>query len=317
MPNASNHIVIIGAANADITGISTNPLQSGESNPGRMSLGAGGVGRNIADNFARLAKGSGIQAYLLSAVGDDVYGKMVIEQSQDAGINMSHCQTVTGAQTASYFCIVDSNGEMHSAINDMSIVEQINATYLQTKASLINSAKLIVLDANLTQQAIDYVCDNFNHIPIFFDSVSAAKADRITKHIGQIHAFTPNLNEAEILSGISQNTGDNLHQIAAYFHNKGLSQLYITMGGGGLYVSSMVDNVVTAAHLPARKGKIINSNGAGDSFMAGLIFAHLKDMTAQQQADFAQSCAFLNCQSKHTINRDLSRETVLKFMETL
>lgn len=316
MPNNPQHIVVIGAANADITGISDEPLRYSESNPGRMTLGAGGVGRNIADNFARLAADDAVTTYLLSVIGDDVHGKMVQEQSLQAGIDMSHCQVVAGGQTASYFCIIDYNGEMRSAISDMSIVEQINVNYLSANAELINSAELIVLDANLSQQAIDFVCMNFNHIPIFVDSVSAVKAVKITPHIKHIYCLTPNLNEAEILSKIQLRNDDDLARVAEFFHHKGMGHLFITLGSKGLYVSAPVEGQITIDYLPALEGEIVNTNGAGDAFMAGLIYAHLKSMDTIEQANFAQSCAFLNCQSEHTVNQNLSLQGVMKIMES-
>lgn len=312
----NKHIVVIGAANADITGISTEPLRFNESNPGRMNSGAGGVGRNIADNFARLATNQNIDTYLLSALGDDVYGKMVLEESLKANIDMSQCQILAGQPTAAYFSIVDYNGEMRSAISDMSIVDSINVDYLSTQTDLINSAELIVLDANLSQSAIDFICINFNHIPIFVDSVSAVKAIKITANIKHIYCLTPNLNEAEILSGINIRNDNDLAKVASFFHANNIQHLFITLGSNGIYISSLVDGLIMQDHRPAFQGDIINSNGAGDAFMAGIIFAHMQGINGRQQVDFAQACAFLNCTSEHTIDRELSFNKVTEFLET-
>ena len=45
---------VIGAANIDIGGFPAAALAGGDSNPGRVTLSAGGVGRNIACALARL-----------------------------------------------------------------------------------------------------------------------------------------------------------------------------------------------------------------------------------------------------------------------
>ena len=42
------HVVVIGAVNMDLSGTPAAALRSGDSNPGRVTLSAGGVGRNIA-----------------------------------------------------------------------------------------------------------------------------------------------------------------------------------------------------------------------------------------------------------------------------
>ena len=48
------YAVVIGGANMDICGCSYDNLRIGDSSPGRVRTSAGGVGRNIAENLARL-----------------------------------------------------------------------------------------------------------------------------------------------------------------------------------------------------------------------------------------------------------------------
>ena len=48
------YIVGVGAANADLNGASLAPIHLRDSNPGHISLSAGGVTRNVCENLARL-----------------------------------------------------------------------------------------------------------------------------------------------------------------------------------------------------------------------------------------------------------------------
>ena len=59
------YVVVIGGANMDICGTSHDNLLLGDSNPGKVRTSAGGVGRNIAENLARL----GSDTRLMTAVG--------------------------------------------------------------------------------------------------------------------------------------------------------------------------------------------------------------------------------------------------------
>ncbi len=54
MNNINNFISLIGGANIDILAKSYSPLKDFDSNPGKVNISFGGVGRNIADNLARL-----------------------------------------------------------------------------------------------------------------------------------------------------------------------------------------------------------------------------------------------------------------------
>ncbi|MBO7423306.1 MAG: winged helix-turn-helix transcriptional regulator, partial [Oscillospiraceae bacterium] len=48
------YVVVIGGVNVDIGGISYRKLIPADSNPGRVRLSLGGVGRNISHNMALL-----------------------------------------------------------------------------------------------------------------------------------------------------------------------------------------------------------------------------------------------------------------------
>ena len=49
-------VYVIGAVNMDLSGTPAAPLRAGDSNPGRISLSPGGVGRNIAENLSLLGR---------------------------------------------------------------------------------------------------------------------------------------------------------------------------------------------------------------------------------------------------------------------
>ena len=72
MSNEKNlpYAVVCGGVNIDIGAHSFAPLRDRDSNPGRVELSLGGVGRNIAHNMRLL----GVPTYLLTAVGGDTSG---------------------------------------------------------------------------------------------------------------------------------------------------------------------------------------------------------------------------------------------------
>ena len=64
---------VVGAANIDIGGFPLGRLSLRDSNPGRITLSAGGVGRNIACNLARL----GVETRLIAALGTDAFADLI------------------------------------------------------------------------------------------------------------------------------------------------------------------------------------------------------------------------------------------------
>jgi pseudouridine kinase len=76
-------VVVIGGANIDLRGSPKGVvLERHTSNPGRINVGLGGVGRNIAHNLALL----NVPVTLLSAVGDDGEGIRILEETGKAGV---------------------------------------------------------------------------------------------------------------------------------------------------------------------------------------------------------------------------------------
>ena len=73
--NEPSYCTVVGAANIDIGGVAADNLVPHDSNPGKVRLTHGGVGRNIAHNMRLL----GIGAKLITALGDDLYAHRIME----------------------------------------------------------------------------------------------------------------------------------------------------------------------------------------------------------------------------------------------
>ncbi len=68
-------ICVIGGANVDITASSEEAFRIGDSNPGRVEVSWGGVGRNIAHNLALL----GDEVQLLTIFGGGLFGPVIAQ----------------------------------------------------------------------------------------------------------------------------------------------------------------------------------------------------------------------------------------------
>ena len=145
------YILVIGGSNIDIQGFPKEKLIPRDSTIGTVSVSLGGVGRNIAENCARL----GIATRLLSVIGDDPYGQKILKESQAVGLNMQDTLVLSGAATSTYLSILDETNDMALAINHMDIIEKLTVDHIRAKRSLIEHAHLVVLDTNLSQAVLD------------------------------------------------------------------------------------------------------------------------------------------------------------------
>ena len=193
---SGSYAAVVGGVNIDIGGKSLAPLVAKDSNPGIASTSLGGVGRNIAHNMSLL----NVDVRFLTAFGDDDYAQRIEASCANLGIDVSHARKIHGARTSTYIYLLDHDGDMAMAVNDMAICEEITPKYLAANLTILNNAQVVVVDANIPEESIKYICEHVT-APIFADPVSVAKAGRIKPYLGKMNTIKPNRIEAELLSG--------------------------------------------------------------------------------------------------------------------
>ena len=120
---------LVGGINIDIEGRPDQVLIPADSNPGRVSISAGGVGRNIVENIARL----GGDVAMISLTGDDVMGQNAKAQLAALGADVSGVQNVSGENTGMYLSILNHRNDMELAICNMDILERITPAFLEER----------------------------------------------------------------------------------------------------------------------------------------------------------------------------------------
>lgn len=301
------YVLVIGGANVDITGFPYNNLIPRDSNPGKIKMSLGGVGRNIAENLARL----GIHARLITAMGRDLYGEMILEQGRKLGLDMSDSLILDGEATSNYLCVLDEKGDMEVAISSMDIFEKLDISFIQSKKDLINNSTLCILDTNISENVLQYIVKNFKETDFFLDTVSTTKAKKVKDIIGYFHTIKPNRLEAEILSEIKINNNNDLEKAAHYFLNKGVKRVFISLGEKGVYFN----DGRTSGQVSPGKTKVLNATGAGDAFLAALAYSHINDFGLEKSAKFATAASLLTLESSETINPNISAEMINIRME--
>ena len=149
-------VVVIGGANLDIVASTDAPLVQSDSNPGHVQCAAGGVGRNVAHNLARL----GHAPALVTVLGDDAFAQTVLEATRAAGVDTRWCLRLPGERTATYLSLHGVDGDMAVAINDMDILRRLDATVLAPLRPAWRAAHCLVLDCNLHEAALKAIEDS-------------------------------------------------------------------------------------------------------------------------------------------------------------
>ncbi len=296
------YVAVVGGVNIDIGGRPNRPLIERDSNPGKVSISLGGVGRNIAHNMSLL----GMHVRFLTAFGDDLHAQRIEASCADLGIDISHARKVPEATTSTYLYLNDENGDMVLAVSDMEICERITPDYIASNLSLLNNAQVVVADGNLPAETLEYLAEHCT-APIFADPVSVTKAEKLRPILGRLNTLKPNRMEAELLSGIRITDEQSMRCAAEKLLETGLHRVFLSLGADGVFAANGVESRI----YPCLPAAVRSTTGAGDAFMAALVWAYLEGMDLEDTVRAASAAAAIATESEETINPALS-ETALR-----
>ena len=296
-------VVVVGGANMDIVASTNSTLAMADSTPGHIACAAGGVARNVAENLARM----GDVVHLISAVGDDVFGRSLLTTTSQAGVLVNTVQVMPQERTATYLSVHGADGDMALAVNDMAILERMTPEVLQGHRSLFALAACTVLDSNLSSAALEWLFDTRSKVPFFVDGVSVVKCMKLAPWISQIHTLKVNRLEAAALSGLPVKTPADAVTAAQRLHQMGVTNVVVSLGDQGV---CWCDAQGAGGHWTAGQVPVVNTSGAGDALLAGLVHAYLCDLPLATAVKFAMACAELTLSSTFANAPELSLRAI-------
>lgn len=152
------------------------------SNPSNITQSAGGVGRNVA-MAAHLA---GATVSLASVVADDLAGSSLLGHLEKSGLTTANVRRLpinTGARTAQYVAVNDTNKDLVLAMADMSILirPELEASDHWVAQVGRTKPKWVVVDANWSPAILSsiFTAAKAHQARVAFEPVSTAKAARL------------------------------------------------------------------------------------------------------------------------------------------
>ncbi|MET1059241.1 MAG: carbohydrate kinase family protein [Nocardioides sp.] len=300
MGGSEPYVVVIGGANVDVKARSSGHVVSRTSNPGTAVLGAGGVGRNIAENLARL----GTSTHLVAAVGTDPLGDQLLASTREAGVGVEHVARVD-VPTGSYTAVLDHDGELLVAIASMAATEALGAAEVESAADLIAGAALLVLDGNLGTAALDAARTLAGDVPLVLDPVSVPKAERIRGFFDGTHPWhlvTPDYLELSALTGLPATYERQVVDACAHLHDRGVTWVWVREGERG----SLLSGPDGTTQLPALPARVADVTGAGDAMLGAWCHGVLTGRTPLEAARLGHAAAAVTVASEHTVRPDLT-----------
>lgn len=298
------NVLVVGSAVIEFTGKTEHPVTAGIRQFGHVHSNVSGVARNIAENLARLE----IDTTLLSAIADDDIGQQLITQSLQAGVDCSHVLRVDGARTAMTMIMQNHDDEITTMIDDYSIMEYLDSDYLLEHESLFQEAALIVIDATLTEEALDTLFELASRydVRVCADPTSPLLAARLCNYISNLYLIVPNASETVSLCSLEEPATDHesATKTAQQLVTLGADIAVVTMGDQGLaYADHSGGGFIRAIHT-----EVVDTSGAGDAFTGAVIFGLLNDVPVDEAMRLGVTAASLTLASEQTVLPTLNQE---------
>lgn len=304
------YVVVIGGMNMDICGRPTSTVVDRDSNPGVVSMSAGGVGQNIAQNMAHL----GMPTYLITVYGDDENGKTLERSCAANNINLDYAAQLEGRRSSTYMFITDDTGDLLVAVNDMEICKEINPAFLESRLDFINGAAICLLDANLEPETMTWIGEHVT-APLFGDTVSTVKAHRFDTILNKMTVLKPNDLEASVLTGIGIADQYSAGAAAKTLLDRGVKNVFISLGANGILCARHENDEYSFKHVPPYRTEIATANGAGDAGMAAITWSFFDnpDRDLEEVGKIAQAASSIALECTKAVP-DITVERIRKKM---
>lgn len=296
-------VLVVGGANMDVGARTDRPLLAGDSTPGHIHHAPGGVGRNIAENLARL----GVAVQLATLVGDDAFGAQLVASTAAAGVDMALSQRVAGLRTATYLSLHGPDGDMALAVNDMAILDALTPNWCADHLPAAAAASVLLLDCNLPAATLAYLLAQ--DITSVVDTVSVAKCERLRPWLSRVALLKCNRLEAHAMTGCPTDTVVQALEAAQALVRLGAQRSVVTLGADGVCWCDQEGQ----AHFRAARGvQVVSTTGAGDALLAGVVAALQRGQTLAQAVTYGMVCAEITLSSTFANAAELDHATVLK-----
>lgn len=255
MKKSKTMAVIIGGMVFDIHATASIPAIAKTTTPGKVEFMLGGVARNIAECLLKL----GTESFMISALGCDLAGDFLLEQWRSAGLPTEGIQRGPDITTASVCNMFDVNGDLTSGVASVESIERcVTPQWIQQFKSIVHSAPLMMVDANLNTDALEASCRMAAafDVPVWFEPVSVAKSKRVAAIANYITFASPNEHELVAMANSLSNENrfspiqrdQNKTSVESLFKElkpaiivllqKGIKYVLVTLGPDGAFLCS-------------------------------------------------------------------------------
>ncbi len=280
-------ITVVGSINMDLLVKTDEIPKIGETLIGNELLQIpGGKGANQGVTIAKLKK----DITFLGKVGNDSYGEVLLQSMSDAGVNIDHIEKTDGG-TGIAVIHVDQVGQ-----NNITVIlganNEVDQAYVSRHQEAFEKAKLVLFQLEIPIETVKEslkLAKKLGKITVLNPAPAQELDDETIKNID---ILVPNEYELERISKVKVTDQQSILRASQILLRKGVKKLIVTLGSQGvLYIDQKRHKFYEAY-----KVNVIDTTGAGDSFIGGFVSSYVEDENIERAIDTGQKVAALAIQ---------------------
>lgn len=260
-------VVVMGAINMDMyVHVEDFPKYGENIQAKELDQQVGGKGSNQAVTVAK----QGVNQALIGTVGNDDFGKQILNSLSQQGVKTDHIINKEDTQTGIAVAVVDHTGE-----NTFMVILGAN---MALKAEEVEQAmeplegKIFLLNLETSQESVLAALKTAKKKDMYVVLDPAPEGSYFEEALQYADLVTPNQQETEKITGMTVNTVEDAKKAAQWIAGQGVSDVIVKLGSEGSVLYESKKDRFTI--IEATKVKAINTVGAGDIF-AGVLASRL------------------------------------------
>lgn len=277
-------ILVIGSLNIDfVVNVPEMPRVGETLLAEEFTLIPGGKGANQACAAAKL----GGEVTMLGAVGDDMYGDLLVQSLQNAGVCVDHLQHLDQVSTGIALISVNREGDNHIIVIQ-GANKAVDRAYIDRKMDVIRDSDIVIFQLEIPLDTVEYAAKKAKELgkTVILDPAPAQR-DLPETLIQNVDIIKP--NETELMTLIGADTLGDLGVSTAQLRDRGAGCVVVTLGGDGAYLSQKEQS--GKRFYADQSVKVVDTTAAGDSFTAAMAVSLAKGESLEEAIQLAMRVA--------------------------
>ncbi len=301
-------ITVVGSLNMDLVVNTPRIPVIGESVLGwGFMTNPGGKGANQAVAASRL----GAKVNMVGCVGNDLFGEDIINNLAVNGVDSSNIRRLDNVPSGIAVILI-KDGD-NCIIIDPGANSKVDAGMADAIDKSVAGSGILLLQLEIPMEAVKMAVGiaKRHGVRVLLNPAPAARLD--DDLLRTIDIITPNESECQSITGLPVKSIDEAKAAVAWFMDKGIRQVIITLGSNGVVYNSGSK----VLHKPVPKVKVIDTTAAGDSFTAAVAVALSEGKGIDDAVAFANAVGTLTVQKKGAISSLPYRREAEALLSTL